>query len=376
MEMKVKLLDGAEEKGVAQLEEELLAKHEESLSTDNNFEPQEQEQEQEQEQKQEQEQEQEQEFEPEDELSEERVLSYIGKRYNKEINSFDELMAERNITEEIPSDVAAYMKYKKDTGRGFEDFIKLNKDFDAMDPEDLVKEYLQSINTELDSDDIESLLEDYQYDEDLDDDAFIKKTKIARKKIIAEAKNTSIIKRSNTIHLSSRLVLMFPMMKKKILKHISNIPRKQRLLMNQTSVSVNGSTKKTNEVLNDDFKGFDFNINDKKLSFSPGNLSEIKKNHSSPQNFINKFLDENGLMKDAQGYHKSLAMAMNPDKFAKFFYEQGQADATENVTSKIKNINMSERKVSEASNRVDGMQVKSLSPESGSGLKIRSIKRI
>jgi len=111
MEMKVRLLEG-EEKSVAQIEEELLAKHEESLSIGNNFEPQEQEQE------------QGQEFEPEDELSEERVLSYIGKRYNKEINSFDELMAERNITEEIPSDVAAYMKYKKDTGRGFEDYIK------------------------------------------------------------------------------------------------------------------------------------------------------------------------------------------------------------------------------------------------------------
>ena len=128
--------------------------------------------------------------------------------------------------------------------------------------------------------------------------------------------------------------------------------------------------------MNDDFKGFDFNINDKKLSFSPGNLSEIKKNHSSPQNFINKFLDENGLMKDAEGYHKSLAMAMNPEKFAKFFYEQGQADATDDVAKKMKNINMSERKTPENTNRVDGMQVKSLSPDSGNGLKIRSIKRI
>ena len=87
-------------------------------------------------------------------------------------------------------------------------------------------------------------------------------------------------------------------------------------------------------------------------------------------------MDENGLMKDAEGYHRSLAMAMNPDKFAKFFYEQGQADATDDVTRKIKNINMSERKVSEASAKVDGMQVKSLSPESGNGLKIRSMKRI
>ena len=364
MEMKVRLLDGAEEKGVAQIEEELLAKHEESLSTDNNFEPQEQEQE------------QGQEFEPEDELSEERVLSYIGKRYNKEINSFDELMAERNTNEELPSDVAAYMKYKKDTGRGFEDFIKLNKDFDNMDPEDLVKEYLQSTNTELDSDDIESLLENYQYDEDLDDDAFIKKTKIARKKIIAEAKkhfnnqkeqyNTPI--ESIGVNVSDD--------EKEVFEAYKQYTKEAATIEESNKRKREWFDQKTNEVLNDDFKGFDFNINDKKFSFSPGNLSEIKKNHSSPQNFINKFLDENGLMKDAEGYHKSLAMAMNPEKFAKFFYEQGQADATDDVAKKMKNINMSERKTPENTNRVDGMQVKSLSPDSGNGLKIRSIKRI
>jgi len=364
MEMKVRLLDGAEEKSVAQIEEELLAKHEESLSVDNNFEPQEQEQE------------QEQEFEPEDELSEERVLSYIGKRYNKEINSFDELMAERNTNEELPSDVAAYMKYKKDTGRGFEDYIKLNKDFDNMDPEDLVKEYLQSTNTELDSDDIESLLENYQYDEDLDDDAFIKKTKIARKKIIAEAKkhfnnqkeqyNTPIESIGANVSDDEKEVFEAYKQYTKEAATIEESNKRKREWFDQ----------KTNEVLNEEFKGFEFNINDKKLSFSPGNLSEIKKNHSSPQNFINKFLDENGLMKDAEGYHKSLAMAMNPEKFAKFFYEQGQADATDDVAKKMKNINMSERKTPENTNRVDGMQVKSLSPDSGNGLKIRSIKRI
>ena len=366
MEMKVRLLDGAEEKSVAQIEEELLAKHEESLSTDNNFEPQEQEQG----------QEQGQEFEPEDELSEERVLSYIGKRYNKEINSFDELMAERNTNEELPSDVAAYMKYKKDTGRGFEDFIKLNKDFDNMDPEDLVKEYLQSTNTELDSDDIESLLENYQYDEDLDDDAFIKKTKIARKKIIAEAKkhfnnqkeqyNTPIESIGTNVSDDEKENFEAYKQYTKEAATIEESNKRKREWFDQ----------KTNEVLNEEFKGFEFNINDKKLSFSPGNLSEIKKNHSTPQNFINKFLDENGLMKDAEGYHKSLAMAMNPEKFAKFFYEQGQADATDDVAKKMKNINMSERKTPENTNRVDGMQVKSLSPDSGSGLKIRSIKRI
>jgi len=364
MEMKVRLLDGAEEKSVAQIEEELLAKHEESLSTDNNFEPQEQEQE------------QGQEFEPEDELSEERVLSYIGKRYNKEINSFDELMAERNITEEIPSDVAAYMKYKKDTGRGFEDYIKLNKDFDNMDSDDLLKQYLHSTNSDLDSDDIDALMEDYYFDEDLDDDSFIKKTKIAKKKAIGEAKKYfNQQKEQYSAPLESR-GLDVPDEEKEVFEAYKQYTKEAATIEESNKRKREWFDQKTNEVLNDDFKGFDFNINDKKFSFSPGNLSEIKKNHSTPQNFINKFLDENGLMKDAEGYHKSLAMAMNPEKFAKFFYEQGQADATDDVTRKIKNINMSERKVSEAGSRAEGVQVKSLSPDSGNGLKIRSIKRI
>jgi hypothetical protein len=87
-------------------------------------------------------------------------------------------------------------------------------------------------------------------------------------------------------------------------------------------------------------------------------------------------LDENGLIKDAVGYHKSLSMAMNPDKFAKFFYEQGIADATDNLTKKIKNVNMSERRAPEIAKTNDGVQVKAVNPDSGRSLKIRSIKRI
>jgi hypothetical protein len=91
-------------------------------------------------------------------------------------------------------------------------------------------------------------------------------------------------------------------------------------------------------------------------------------------NFINKYLDENGLVKNAAGYHRSLAIAMNPDKFANFFYEQGKSEATEDVMRKTKNINMSERRAPEITNK-GGMTVKSINPDSGRGLKIRSIKR-
>jgi hypothetical protein len=268
------------------------------------------------------------------------------------------------------------MKYKKDTGRGFEDYIKLNKDFDNMDSDDLLKEYLHSTNSDLDSDDIDALMEDYYFDEDLDDDSFIKKTKIAKKKAIGEAKKYfNQQKEQYSAPLESR-GLDVPDEEKEVFEAYKQYTKEAATIEESNKRKREWFDQKTNEVLNDDFKGFDFNINDKKFSFSPGNLSEIKKNHSTPQNFINKFLDENGLMKDAEGYHKSLAMAMNPEKFAKFFYEQGQADATDDVTRKIKNINMSERKVSEAGSRAEGVQVKSLSPDSGNGLKIRSIKRI
>jgi hypothetical protein len=133
--------------------------------------------------------------------------------------------------------------------------------------------------------------------------------------------------------------------------------------------------QKSDEVFSKEFKGFEFNIDDKKILFSPGSASELKKVQSTPTNFINKFLDDQGLIKDAAGYHRALSIAMNPDRFAKFFYEQGQADATDDVMRKTKNINMSERRAPEVVNK-GGVQVKAVAPDSGRSLKIRSIKKI
>ena len=115
-------------------------------------------------------------------------------------------------------------------------------------------------------------------------------------------------------------------------------------------------------------------LDDKTVTFSPGDAQTIKKTQETPMNFINKYLDDKGLINDAAGYHRALSIAMNPDKFAKFFYEQGKSEATEDVIRKTKNINMSERRAPEVTNK-GGFQVKSVNPDSGRGLKIRSIKR-
>jgi hypothetical protein len=365
MELKVRALDIIEPKSVQEVEQQLLEKHEESLSQENNTEPEPLQSV------------PEPEHQPtEVELKDEDVLSYIGKRYNKQINSLDDLVAERKEAEPLPEDVAAYMKYKKETGRGFEDFLKLKKDFDAMNPEQLLKEYLSSTQEGLDSDDIETLMDDYRFDEELDDEATIKKVKIAKKKVLAEAKKFfNSQKEQYKMPLESSTAFI-PDGEKEIYESYKQYTQQAKTIEEENNRKRQWFDQKTNEVFGGEFKGFEFNVNDKKFTFAPGDANELKKNQATPQNFINKFLDDQGLMKDATGYHRSLSIAMNPDKFAKYFYEQGMADATDDVTRKIKNINMSERKAPEVGTISGGMQVKAVNPDSGRNLKIRSIKRV
>ena len=370
MEFKVRALDIIEPKSVQEVEKELLDKHEQSLTQDNNPDPEPKAND----------------PEPNNDnqdpapaaidLKDEDVLSYIGKRYNKQINSLDDLVAERENNEALPEDVAAYMKYKKETGRGFEDFLKLKKDFDTMNPDALLKEYLTATQEGLDSDDIEALMDDYKFDEELDDESTVKKAKIAKKKVLAEAKKYfNSQKEKYKMPLESRTAFI-PDEEKEIYESYKQYTQEAKTIEEENNRKRQWFDQKTNDVFSNEFKGFEFSVNDRKFTFAPGDANELKKNQATPQNFINKFLDEQGLMKDASGYHRSLSIAMHPDKFAKFFYEQGMADATDDVTRKIKNINMSDRKAPEVGKSTDGMQVKALNPDSGRNLKIRSIKRI
>lgn len=365
MEIKVRSLDAVEPKSIQEVEQELLERHEKEIngevsigldtsSIDNGVQdtlPQ------------------------EEELSEEKVLSYIGKRYNKQINSFDELMDQRQVNEELPEDVSAYLNYKKETGRGFDDFLKLRKDYDAMDPDNLLREYLADTQQNLDSEDIDVLMEEYTYDEDLDEESKIKRTKIARKKAIAEAKNYFNSQKEKYKFPLESSGMGLSQEEKEEFDAYRQYTKQSKSIEEESNRKRKWFDQKTDEVFSKDFKGFEFDINDKKILFTPASASELKSAQSSPLNFVNKFLDESGLIKDAAGYHKSLSIAMNPEKFAKFFYEQGQADATDDVLRKTKNINMSERRAPEVVNK-GGMQVKAVAPDSGRGLKIRSIKKI
>ena len=373
---KVRALDGAEQKSAVQVEQELLDKHEQQFADISNPKPAD--------------------VPPVDtppvdvppvdappadddssyELSDEKVLSFLEKKYNKEIKSFDDLVAERKESEDLPEDVAAYLRYKKETGRGINDFIQLNRDIDSMSPEAILREYLSSTQDGLDEDDIEVLMDDYRYDEDLDDESTIRKIKLETKKAVAEAKKFfNAQKEKYRIPLESREDSVSEEQKEAYENYKRYIEQSQTI-EEENERKRDWFNQKTEEVFSDDFKGFDFSIDDKKITYTPADKAELKRLQSNPLNFVSKFLDEQGLIKDAVGYHRSLSVAMNPEKFARFFYEQGKSDAVDGTMRNIKNIQMTERRAPEVTRPTDGIQVKAVNPDSGRSLKIRSIKKM
>ncbi len=370
MEIKVRDLGQVEGKSTQQVEEELLKKHEESLNDDS---PKEEVSNEEAPVVESEVKEEVQEEPQEIELTEEQVLSHIRNRYNKEITSIDDLFAERETQDELPDDVAAYFKYKKETGRSIEDYVKLQRNFDDMNPDALLKEYLKATEEGLDSEDIDMLMEDYSFDSDIDEESEVRKKKLAKKKMIAKAK--SYFNEQKDMYkqpLESRESGMSDADKKEFeayKQYINDAATQQE----ETKRKSEWFTKKTDEVFNQEFKGFEFSIGEDKITFNLGSAEDVKKAQLSPMNFVNKYLDENGLMNDAAGYHRALAVAMNPEKFAQFFYEQGRSSATEDVMRKTKNINMTTRNAP-ASTPKSGTTYRSLNTDSGRGLKIRSRK--
>jgi hypothetical protein len=302
------------------------------------------------------------------------ILSHINERYNKEIKSVDELFQEREEQEPLPEDVSAYLKYKKETGRGFDDYVKLNKDFNELPEDTLLKEYYMATEEGLDEDDVNYMMQEYAYDKEVDEPEVIRRKTVDKKRNIAKAKKYfNSLKENYRQPLESRGESLSEEDKKVLIEYKQYI-KDAKTAETETDKKRKFFVDKTEKVFNPEFKGFEFKIGEQKLVYSPGNASEVKKQQLTPNNFLGKHLDEQGLIKDASSYHAALSAAMNPQKFAEFFYEQGKSHAAEEVMRKTKNIKMSTRTTPEVTSK-GGMKIKSLSPSSGRGLRIKSFKK-
>ena len=75
--------------------------------------------------------------------------------------------------------------------------------------------------------------------------------------------------------------------------------------------------KETEKVFNKNFKGFDFQVGDKKYRYNVKDVQETKGAQSDVLKVFSNYIGEDNLLKDAKSYHKSLFAARKRSADAK-----------------------------------------------------------
>ena len=256
----------------------------------------------------------------------------------------EEAIAESEATgKPLPENIQKLVDFMEETGGDLNDYVKLNQDYSKLDDQDLLYEYYRQTKPHLNAEEINFLMEDsFSYDEEIDEEKDIRRKKLALKEQVASAKSHLDGQKSRyyeEIKAGSKLTPEQQKAMDFFNRYNKESEETKKLTEKQTRTFLN----KTNKVFNDKFKGFEYNVGDKKFRFKVNNANEVKETQSDINNFVKKFLNEKNEMSDAVGYHKSLYTAMNADAIAKHFYEQGKADAMKNSVAKAKNINMNPR---------------------------------
>jgi len=279
------------------------------------------------------------------ELDDQSILNYLKERRNVEVESLDVLLNnDKEEAQPLPEDVAQFMKYKQETGRSVEDYARLQQDWSAMDDTNVLREYYKQEKPHLDAEEIDYLInEEFSFDSELDDEKDIKKKKIAYKEELYKARNYfEGMKEKYKAPLESREAEI-----PENYKEAFNFYNKYQEELDQESAMQKDRSRifqeKTNALFNDEFKGFEFKVGDKKQVFKPNDVSKVKENQLDINNFFSQHLDEKGIVKDAASYHKALFAATNADALFQFAYEQGKADATDGLVKETKNIDMTVR---------------------------------
>lgn len=277
--------------------------------------------------------------------------------------------AENSNEIELPENIQKVVDFMNETGGTLEDYVRLNTDYSNIDESALLYEYYKQTKSHLDKEEIDFLIEDsFSYDEEIDEERDIKRKKLAYKEEIAKAKNFLEDlkgKYYDEVKLGSKLSPD----QQKAVDFFNRYSKEQSETEAVAQKQKQHFDKVTNDVFNDNFKGFDFKVGDSKFRYKVSDVNSVKEVQSDIMNVISKYLDNNNMLSDAQGYHKALFAAQNADALANHFYEQGKADAIKQISKESKNINMDPRKseVVEAG----GIKVRAISGDDSSKLKIK-----
>jgi len=285
----------------------------------------------------------------EEEAQEAPVLEEITEESTEEEvaeveEQIEEAVAEAEATgKPLPENIQKLMDFMEETGGDLNDYVKLNQDYSKLEDSDLLYEYYKQTKPHLNSEEINFMLEDkFSWDEEEDEEIDIRRKKLALKEQVANAKSHLDGQKSKyyeDIKAGSKLTGE----QQKAVDFFNRYNEESEATQKTVKKNSDIFTQKTNNVFNDKFKGFEYNVGDKKYRFNVNNAEEVKNTQSDINNFTKKFLDKNNTLSDAKGYHKSLYTAMNADAVAKHFYEQGKADAMKNSVAKAKNVDMNPR---------------------------------
>jgi len=285
------------------------------------------------------------EVQPEAETQETSVLEEVTEEEVDQVEEqVEEAIEEAEATgKPLPENIKKLMDFMEETGGDLSDYVKLNQDYSKLDDQSLLYEYYKQTKPHLNNEEINFLMEDtFSYDEDVDEDRDIRRKKLALKEQVASAKSHLDGQKSkyyDEIKAGSKLTGE----QQKAIDFFNRYNKESEASQKTVKTNSDIFTQKTNNVFNDKFKGFEYNVGDKKYRFNVNNAEEVKNTQSDISNFTKKFLDKNSALEDAKGYHKSLYTAMNADAVAKHFYEQGKADAMKNSIAKAKNVDMNPR---------------------------------
>lgn len=287
-----------------------------------------------------------------------------------------EVELEKHVTENIntgkplPENIEKLVTFMEETGGTVEDYVRLNTDYSSVDEKTLLREYYSRTKPHLDREEIEFLLEDsFEYDEDLEEERDIRKKKLAFKEEVAKAKN----------HLESIKGKYYDEIKlrpgvTKEQQEAFDFFNRYKKSEDESKLRHERFKRDTKNLFTSDFKGFEYNVGDKRFRYSVQNNEQVAEKQSDINNFIGKFLDKDGNINDTGGYHKALYTAMNSDKIAQHFYEQGKADAIKEVMNNSKNPSMSQPRKTSGEVFVNGLKVKSISGFDSSKLRIQTKK--
>ena len=299
----------------------------------------------------------------------EEVTDEEPKPVKKEVE--ETVQKEQTPGMELPENIEKLVEFMNDTGGTIEDYVKLNTDYSNFDDNNLLKEYYQKTKPHLSSDEVSFLIEDnFSFDEEVDAERDVKRKKLAYKEAVAEAKQ-HLEGLKGKYYEELKLGSKLTQQQQKAINFFDRYNKEQVQANELKQQAKTVFNKETDKVFNEDFKGFDFQVGDKKYRYNVKDMQGVKDDQSDFVTYLKPWISPQNTLQNASDYHKTLFAGKNADAIATHFYEQGKADAVKNMTTQAKNINMDGRKTDSGVVDTGGIKVKAISGDDSSKLKFK-----